>query len=143
MKILGKAILRLWAGQTEGINPAALAVFDKEIEKYTWVLREDGKIVSGSTKEGDPEIQLVIDIDDPGTVETFNLLPLYFKKINPKRFETMALRVIVHPSVDLMYWSPEENNDSIVFTKTGLAVASIHSIWSGMAIALEAFEDEG
>lgn len=143
LAVLGNVRLRIWAGLIESVDEKALTAFEREFEKYSWVLMENGKIVNKEHKEGSPEIQLVIDIEDPETVATFNLLPCYFKKdMDVTMIKRMFLKILVHPSIDFIYWDNENNTDIIFFTETGPVVKRVFSVWYGMNIALAAFEEE-
>lgn len=126
--------IRLYGNMIGSLSNRVMQTFESRITGFIWALRRDGSIVNEQADDSQGEISLAIDTEDDLTLKTMRRLPAYLSHQLPfHELASMRLKVLVYPTQDFQFWTPEENGDVIICAERGMFVDSVKSIWDVIA----------
>jgi hypothetical protein len=120
------ALVIISAYPLDSIDPKHRLVFEREIQKSVWTLKEDGTLSIEVADYPLPRITFLIDLKDVSTRWVFVHMADHFKRqLRPESYGLMNLKVFVGSDSTFRWWCDTDNKTTIKFEPSGMFIPSI------------------
>jgi hypothetical protein len=123
------------------VTEKAKKVFEKEIQKYFWTLKQSG-ILRGQKSKAILKY-FIVDLENPETIKAFNLIPAIFKReVTPDERGDWSLRVYDKDDPEYIDYLCIDHDGSLFFSEYAKFAKQTEDLDADLARAIKEIEKE-